>query len=297
MARGRHEALRRSIRSVTRQTDADWSLIVVADTSADSAGTTLQPWLHDRRVYLLGGMPALGTAAAKSRAIQAVNSEWIAFLEEGDELFPGFVCAWREVAASVPDLQFTWPGVEWTVPERGGQRRIWNDRWDGVRPHAHEILTAFDRCRALTVRRQALLRVRAFQEHFTYAQDVDMGMRLVAAGAAYAAMPQALVRADAGAAGSRNQFDRVDCYELLRLIAGNCALLDQQPRLSRHFRRLAMIRCYRQGASRMARKLAAQMLGRGELDLRSLFDMLRLEVSMGARRLRGGADRPYGDDS
>ena len=287
VAGSRTEALHKAVRSVARQTDGHWNLLVVADDPADGAAKVVESWRDDRRMRLLAGAPDLGTAAAKSRAVLAADSEWIAFLDEGDELLPGFVAAWRGFVRLVPGVQFTWAGVERTGARRDTRRlRIRGDRWDGVRPHAHDFLADFDNCRAIAARREALLGAGAFREHFASAHALDMGMRLVAAGAAYAAVPQALVRCGHGAQQDPGRRGGIDSYELLRLMHGNCALLDQQPRLSRHFRRLAMIACYRDGCPRMARTIAMQLLRRGEMSLPAMSSILRFEAAAAVRRLR-----------
>lgn len=78
-----------SIRSVQNQTYQNWELIVADDNSTDGTVNTVRSMAaDDNRIHLLETDINLGPAAARNRAINAAQGNYIAFLDSDDIWFP-----------------------------------------------------------------------------------------------------------------------------------------------------------------------------------------------------------------
>ena len=78
-----------SIRSVQNQSYRNWELIVADDNSTDGTVDTVRSMAaDDNRIHLLETDINLGPAAARNRAINAAQGDYIAFLDSDDIWYP-----------------------------------------------------------------------------------------------------------------------------------------------------------------------------------------------------------------
>jgi glycosyltransferase involved in cell wall biosynthesis len=288
----RASLLPRALGSVFRQSDREFELVVIDDGSRDETSSVLAQAATDPRVTLLRNDSAHGAAAARNRAIQAARGDWIAFLDDDDELLPDYIAQLRAAILADPRLGLIWTGVERLHhrPVGGGETEplSWSDRWDGLQSAEHRFLEFFALSFGVAVRRNQLLAIGLFDERFTSSEDIDLAMRLVARGTAYAALPGPLLRVHLGEGRSlsRNRAAHSELRELL--LERNAAFLRSQPRVLAHYRRFAMAGCYVDGRFAAARRLARQLLCSGRIGGRGLELMLRYEVFGPLRRLWRG---------
>lgn len=83
-----------AIKSVLRQTDQDFELILVDDFSTDSSRETIEAFLskaQDPRVRFLKNLENMGTAATRNKALDLVRGEWVGFLDSDDQYHPEFL--------------------------------------------------------------------------------------------------------------------------------------------------------------------------------------------------------------
>jgi glycosyltransferase involved in cell wall biosynthesis len=79
----RRELLSLTLRSVLRQRDVDFELLVVDDGSSDDTSELVHE-VHDPRVRLLRHEVALGVSAARNHGIEEARGRWVAFLDDDD---------------------------------------------------------------------------------------------------------------------------------------------------------------------------------------------------------------------
>jgi glycosyltransferase involved in cell wall biosynthesis len=284
--------LPRALESVLRQSDPDFELIVVDDGSSDGTPALLAQRAPDPRVRVLRNEPAGGPAVARNRGIRAAGGDWIAFLDDDDELLPDYVARLRAAIQADPRLDLVWSGVErWHHRADGGhdvESLHWRDRWDGRAATEHRFLNFFALSFGVAVRRERLLAVGLFDERFSSSEDLDLAMRLVAAGAAYAALPGPLLRLHLGESGSLSRSRGAQSQLRELLLERNADFLRGQPAVLAHYRRFAMAGCYADGRVAAARRLARRLLCSGRIGGRGLELVLRHEVFAPIRRLRRG---------
>lgn len=284
----RAQLLPRAVRSVLAQTDADFELVVIDDGSSDGTQDVLASLAGDARIRLLRNETPGGASAARNRAIRSASGEWVAFLDDDDELLPDYVAQLRSHLRTAPAAGLVWTGVERlyhdSTPPRS-ETLLWHERWDGVERREHAFLLFFALSFGVAARRSALLDAGLFDERFSGSEDIDLGMRLVAAGTPYAALPEVLLRVHIGEGTSISRSrDNRSALRLL-LLQKNAAFLATQPALLAHYRLFAMSGLYRDGNSREARALAAALLRSGRLGGRGLETVLRYELFAPIKRL------------
>lgn len=277
----------RAVRSVLAQTDAEFQLVVVDDGSADATPQVLAGFAGDPRLLLLRNDVAQGPSAARNRGIEAAAGEWIAFLDDDDELLPAYLERLRAHLRGHPGLGLAWTGVERLHHDRQPPRLQtlrWHDHWDGQAPAAHRFLKFFALSFGVAIRREALLRAGLFDERFRATEDIDLAMRLLAAGTPYAALPEPLLRVHMGLGAASASSDHRTALRLL-LLEKNAAFLAHQPLLRAHYQLFAMSGCYRDGLNAQARALAGALLRSGRLGFTGLELLLRYELLAPIRRL------------
>lgn len=82
----------RAIRSVLRQTFADWELLAVDDGSNDGSGHLLTAWAEkDRRIKAIRLAENSGLSAARNAALRVATGEMVTYLDHDDEYFPDYL--------------------------------------------------------------------------------------------------------------------------------------------------------------------------------------------------------------
>jgi hypothetical protein len=192
---------------VTAAEGLAWQLIAVDDGSTDAGPALLQRltahWPSPQLQLLQAG--GHGVSAARNLGIQATSAPLIAFLDADDRALPSRLRAPLAALAADPQLSHA----------HGGWLRV---RADGTPITAVEPWregAGFDRQAALThkavlpsawtLRRESLLAVGGFDTSLSHAEDVDLLLRLAAAGHRGTWIEEPLVRYRVHAAGaSRN---------------------------------------------------------------------------------------------
>jgi hypothetical protein len=177
------EHLRAAIASVRAQTYPLWELLLLDDASPDPhvARVLAEAVRGDGRIRTMRRTTNGGIAVASNEILRQARGEYVAFLDHDDLLHPRAL----ELAAR---FFASCPGVEWLFTDE--------DKIDeGGRHHepclkpgwSHHLLLSFNYVSHLRIVRRALLeRLGGHREGFEGAQDYDLALRAVAAGARFA---------------------------------------------------------------------------------------------------------------
>jgi hypothetical protein len=230
------EHLRAAIASVMAQTHPGWHLVLVDDASPDPhVGRVLATAARDdARVTVVRRTANGGIAAASDAALPAARGEFVAFLDHDDVLHPRAL----EVAARTLARR---PDADWLFSDE--------DKLDGRGRHAEpclkpgwsrHLLLAFNYVAHLRIVRRALLaRLGGHRAGLEGAQDYDLALRALAAGARFVHVPGVLYH--------------------WRAVAGSMARLAQDKPLA-HARAVAALAEHARGWSRGGAVAAAVML-------------------------------------
>jgi glycosyltransferase involved in cell wall biosynthesis len=277
--------------SVLAQRWHDFEWVVIDDASQDDTPAVLDSCCDPRlKRYRLD--PNQGAAAARNAGVAAARGEFVAFLDDDDEYLPDYLEAVGELVrspSSAPDV--IWTGVTRVYEGPGGSLReesqIWlcDRQWVGA-GGSIEHLTQVNMSCGVCVRRESLLQVGPFDPVLRVSEDIDLLLRLAAAGCKFGCIPRALIRihVHGGSSLSRSSRSAVMAASNERLIAKNRALLDAHPQLWLHFHDMLAGDCYRAGQLGLARGIVWRMLRRTPWRLRTWEKLLRFEV---LRLLRG----------
>jgi glycosyltransferase involved in cell wall biosynthesis len=266
-----------------RWQDFEW--VVIDDASQDDTSAVLAA-CSDPRLKRHRLDPNQGVAAARNAGVAAARGEFVAFLDDDDEYLPDYLQAMGELVRSPSGASdVIWTGVTRVYEGPDGSLReepqIWRcgRQWGGA-GRSVEHLTQINMSCGICVRRESLLRVGLFDPALRVSEDLDLLLRLAAAGCTFGCIPRSLIRihVHAGSSLSRSSRSAVMAASNERLIAKNQALLEAHPQLWMHLHDMLAGDCYRAGQRELARRIIGRMLRRRPWRLRTWEKLLRFEV-------------------
>ncbi len=208
--RNRAGLLARALESVWAQRGVDFEIIVVDDASDDDTPARLEQWAAAGRLRWFRHEQRLGACAARNRALREARGEFVAGLDDDDEMLPGRLAAL--LAALRPDHAFACASDWFIEPGRPARIRVAPARID-----AGAILARNVAGNQVLAQRARVLACGGYDESLPAAQDYDLWIRLVLAHGPAHGLRQPLQRihvaADAGrisrSAGRRRGYWRV----------------------------------------------------------------------------------------
>ena len=181
----RADVLARAVESVLSQNDEFIELIVADDASPDGTPQVLaslaakEPRLKHVRRRQNGG-----TAATRNSGVVEATGEWVTFLDDDDEMLPGFLAAMRNSLASAPaSVGFAWCGVRWVKDVQGQEQVLRDEVWAPDFPSRKAAYEGFLRHRrigtncGLTIRTSAFRTLGGFDESLRAAVDTNLLIR------------------------------------------------------------------------------------------------------------------------
>lgn len=273
----RAKMLSRALASVLTQDFAPFEVIVVDDGSEDETAALLSRQ-DDARVHVLRHGHALGAAGARNSALGLARAPVIAFLDDDDEMLPGFLAETVAAHAGSPDIDLCWTGVVFQHADGRRQIQDWH-RFAGSRRFVNRLAG----CCGISLKRQRLLAMGGFDTGFRIAEDTDLFMRLVEAGARWRCIPKPLMKVDVhpGASLSRSGDSELHIAHLRRLFARHSALIDSDPYIWRQYHGSLTNHLYRAGRIAEARRELKGMLARPVSLPLALETFLRFEIRRG----------------
>ena len=182
--------------ALVKEWDVPFELIAVDDSSSDGSANMLrrlcEHWPAHR--WQLLKARDVGVSAARNQAIEATKAPLIAFLDADDRPLIGRLASPLKALQAHPELAHVHGGW-WRTDASGAlqhQVRPWLEGadfgWREAIEHKAVLPSAW------TMRRQAFLDVGGFDESISHSEDVDLMIRLAAAGYRGAWVADLLVR-------------------------------------------------------------------------------------------------------
>ena len=183
--RGRPDLLQRAVRSALAQTLRAIEVVVVID--GEDPGTRLamqRVALQDSRLRVLALANSVGGSDARNRGVDAAKGEWIAFLDDDDEWFPGKLQA--QLDAVAPSTAPVVIGTCKMIARTPGRDYVWPRRMPASNEQIGEYILArrtltrgegYIQTSTLFVRR-ALMLAQPFKSGQLKHQDTEWVLRL-----------------------------------------------------------------------------------------------------------------------
>ena len=278
--------LPRALASVLAQTCGEaFEVIVIDDGSGDGTAAYLAA-IADPRLKVLRNETAQGAAAARNRGLAAAGAPVTAFLDDDDELLPGFLAASLTAHRQAPVPDLCWTGVLYALPDGREEVERW-ERWAG----SQRFVIRLAGCCGISFRTEALRGLGGFDPAFAISEDTDLFMRLVEAGGSWRCLPQPLIKvhaqSDASLSRSADAARHID--HLQRLIARHRQLVDSDPAIWRRCHSSLAMHFYRAGRLGEARGELFGLLARPRCLAIALEIVARFEIKRGLlfRRAKG----------
>ena len=169
-----------TIRSVLRQTHADWSMVVVDDGSTDGTGDAVRRF-SDPRLRLLTQGNA-GVSAARNRGMALLDGDAVLFLDADDVLTPTALATLADGLDDAPwavAVAGSWARLDPTRPDQAGR---------GVCPPDGDVLerllvrNRYVNGGHLLIRTEAVRQTGAFREDMCFGEDWEYWIRLALRG-------------------------------------------------------------------------------------------------------------------
>ncbi|MDY4663124.1 MAG: glycosyltransferase [Alloprevotella sp.] len=109
--------VRRSIDSVLNQGYWDMEIIVVDDGSTDNSAEYVKAYDDSRIRYIFKENG--GVSSARNTGIRAASGEWLLLLDADDELLPGSIAVYEEMARKYPHATVLVQQMSWTNQSNG----------------------------------------------------------------------------------------------------------------------------------------------------------------------------------
>lgn len=179
--------------SLIAQTRGDWEAVVVNDGSTDALGDVLARYAHDPRIRVID-QANTGLAGARNRGIAEARADVIALLDGDDRYHPTYLDTMLAALGSDPGLGFVFcDAIMFGTPSREGRRFSEFEPQDGPVTLIRVILRQINIFGSTTIRRAALDEVGGFDARLRAGEDLDLWLRILAAGHGAARVEAALV--------------------------------------------------------------------------------------------------------
>ena len=274
----RADLLPRALASVLAQVcEAPFEVIVVDDGSSDGTSPYLAG-IGDPRLTVLRNEEAQGAAAARNRGLAVVSAPVTVFLDDDDELLPGFLTATLAAHRQAPVPDLCWTGVLYALPDGRSEVERW-ERWAGSR----RFVIRLAGCCGVSFRSETLRRLGGFDPGFTISEDTDLFMRLVESGGSWRCLPEPLIKVHAQSKASLSRSADAERHidHLQRLLARHQALIDSDPAIWRRYHSSLAMHFYRGGRLAEARQELGRLLMRPLCLAIALEIFMRFEVKRG----------------
>lgn len=192
----RSNFLPRAIRSVLQQTFTNFELLIIDDHSMDTTKQVVADFT-DNRITYIQQTHNQGISAARNTGIQHAKGDYICFLDDDDEYFPEFLAEIDSFLKKKkqPFIGFIRVGIAsvFTLGNLATDKaRIKPKIW--TLDKEKDLLFITEMAYAgLVYHRLCFERAGFFNSELNFAEDLDLVLRMLAAGIDYASIPKVLI--------------------------------------------------------------------------------------------------------
>jgi len=179
--------------SLQAQSRHDWEAIVVDDGAQDDVEGALQQFAEDTRIRLLKTTNG-GVALARNRGVAVARAPWVSLLDGDDIYDPYYVETMLAAVEREPTIGFLTSDATYFGADRQDELFSRYHSQSGPLSLSRVVRREFNVFVGCTIRRDAIDAIGGFDPRLRTVEDLDLWVRLLAAGYRGAYVPRPLVR-------------------------------------------------------------------------------------------------------
>ena len=181
--------LQKMLRSVTRQSHADWELCLVDDCSRDPAVSQIlqRAAARDRRIRVQRRAVNGGIVAGSNDALAMARGEFVCLLDHDDALHPDALAHVAEAIDRTPEADYVYSDEDKIDPTGNHVQPFFKPDWSPER-----MRTQMYTCHLSVLRRSLVEEVGGFDPEFEGSQDWDLVLKVTERARAVVHVPRVL---------------------------------------------------------------------------------------------------------
>ena len=182
----RESTLPSTLASIDAQTRRPDRVILVDNASTDSSLSIITEWASTRPYVTVVSESRPGAAAARNRGLREVATEWTMFFDSDDLMHPNHVADFADGIAAHPDCDLLGRDIYVELPDRGTVMGYFMAR---VSPMLWNLWRGSLATQRYIARTELFRSVGGWDETDFGWDDIELGVRLIIAGARMAKLP------------------------------------------------------------------------------------------------------------
>lgn len=282
---------KRSLASaLTQQYDSSYEVIVIDDCSSESYEAYISS-LQSANVRYFRHDNNQGVSAARNTGVRLSLGQYIAFLDDDDELHPEYLAEYEKHLLKYPELDFMWCGKRNKLYEDGKLYKTEEfvyETPEDIEMYDVPMLNYWSNNLGLMIKKELLVQLNGYDTELEIAEDIDLLLRMLFAKAKYRPVPKILIDVyiDTSVSSLSRQSSALKAATSYKLILEkNAELLNYNFTAWRHYAKSLLFAYYRSNHKSAARRLFGQMLCRSNFSaIKLLPRVLRYEFKKSSKQ-------------
>ncbi|WP_440617298.1 glycosyltransferase family 2 protein [Cysteiniphilum sp. 6C5] len=284
--------LKRALASaLTQRYDHDYEVLVIDDCSSENYEDYIASLQCSKLRYFRHNYNQ-GVSAARNTGVRLSLGQYVAFLDDDDQLHPEYLAEYEKHLLKYPELDFMWCGKRNQLYEDGKLYKTEEFVYEipeNIEMYDVPMLHYWSNNLGLMIKKELLVQLKGYDTELEIAEDIDLLLRMLFLKAKYRPVSKILIDVyiDTSVSSLSRQSSALKAATSYKLILEkNTAFLKHNFTAWRHYAKSLLFAYYRSNNKISARNLFWQMLCRSNFSaIKLLPRVLRYEFKKSSKQL------------